>query len=61
MGYSYRILQQNYECNLIKYNVEFYTKPILSFLDFPVVSDEILMPGFSTNYAKCFLLVLQTA
>ena len=38
MGYGYRILEQNYECNLIKYNVKFYTKPILSFLDFPVVS-----------------------
>ena len=38
MGYGYRTLEQNYECNLIKYNVEFYTKLILSFPDSSVVS-----------------------
>ena len=43
MGYSCRTLEQNYECNLIKYNVKFYTKPILSFLILPLFPDEILM------------------
>ena len=33
-----RTTEQNYESNLIKYNVKFYTKPILSFLCFSVVS-----------------------
>ena len=36
--YVSRTTEQNYEFNLIKYNVKFYTKPILSFLCFSVVS-----------------------
>ena len=38
MDYVSRTTEQNFESNLIKYNVKFYTKPILSFLCFPVVS-----------------------
>ena len=42
--YGCRTIEQNYECNLIKYNVKFYTKPILScFLILPLFLDEILM------------------
>ena len=36
--YVSRTTEQNYESNLIKYNVKFYTKPILSFPCFSVVS-----------------------
>ena len=51
-----------------KINVKFYTKPVPCFPGFALIfplflmsfllgSDEILMPGFSTNYANNFLPV----
>ena len=50
-----RITEQNYESNLIKYNVKFYTKPILLFLD------EILMLRILHQLCKvhfpCFVVV----
>ena len=55
-GYGCRTLEQNYECNLIKYNVKFIQNRSCCFLILPLFPDEILMPGFSTNYARCFLL-----
>ena len=70
--YGCRTIEQNYECHLIKYNVKFYTKPILScFLILPLFLDEILMlrvlhqlckvpimlGAFSSNYANFFLPV----
>ena len=43
MGYGYRILEQNYECNLIKYNVSFIQNRSCRFLILPLFPDEILM------------------
>ena len=68
--YGCRTIEQNYECNLIKYNVKFYTKPILScFLILQLFLDEILMlrilhqlcKQLNTNYANGFILVCSTS
>ena len=62
MGYGYRTLEQNYECNLIKYNVKFIQNRFCRFLILPLFRDEILMLQILHQLCKeLFSQVMQDA